>query len=267
MFDWFKGLFESKTVVNDPLWDVMEKMDPLLSYERFQALDLTEGQRPLVKGLIDGTVKPAEVDGVREWAEQHGESDDGIDALVFALQHVLEGHEVTYLFEDQVPVPTARFPDFVDEDWLTVLFSDRENHLQITSLKESVSLNHISNYTLEALELSQLRRRITARAHTTQGAASSSTTDPPSVVKKREQSITVERKANSDGHLYETLGAAEIASALNQAGFNVTSDEVCLESPLDKLGLYKVPVRLGPNADSKMYVWVVPSIEPEESGS
>ncbi len=267
MFDRFKKLFGAKPLVNHSLWEVMEEMDPLLSYDRFQALELTERQRPMVRGLIDGTVKPAEFDAVREWQEQYGEDDDGIDALVFALQHVLDGTEVTYLFEYQAPVPVARFPNLRDKAALTVLFNDRESHLQITSLEDFVSANNITDYTLEALDLSQLRGRNGGHTNPGQGAASSSTTDPPSAAKVRKQSITIERKANSEGHLYEAVGVADIVSALNREGFDVTSDDVHLESPLEEHGLFKVPAQLEPNTDWKLFVWVVPSVECEESGA
>jgi len=263
IFDWFKKLFASETV-NDPLWETMERMDPLLSYERFQALELSEQQRPLVKGLIEGTIKPSEIDAVHERSEQHGEDVDGIDAIVFALQHVLEGPEVTYVFEDQVPVPAARFPMFVDESALAVVFNDRACHFQITSLEEFVSSNDINSYTLEALDIDQLHDRATGR---TRAVAAPSVTTRASVDRGGKQRITIERKADAEGRVYEPVGSAEIASALNQAGFNVTSDDVSLDRPIEKLGLYKVPVQFDEETNATLFVWVVPLVEPENSGS
>ena len=114
-FHWIRTLFTPNTVRN-PIWDTMEKMDPLLSFDRFLKLDLTEHQRPQVEGLIAGTLKPCDIDAVHQWATRHGEDVESIDALAFALQHILESDEVTYLFEDEVPFPVARFFDFVAEN-------------------------------------------------------------------------------------------------------------------------------------------------------
>ena len=223
-------------------------------------MKLTKRQRPLVCGLIDGTVTPGELDAVREWTEQHGENLDGIDALVFALHYALEGTEITYLFECQVPTPTARLPNYVDDSSLTVLFNDRENHLQIASLKEFLSANNISDYVLESLSPSQLRNRVISRLERYQGIDASSTTDEPSL------SITIERSANADEQLRQAVGAAEIVSALNTEGFNVTCEDVCLESPFEKLGLHHVSVQLEPDTSVRVFVWVVPSVELEEGG-
>jgi len=62
------------------------------------------------------------------------------------------------------------------------------------------------------------------------------------------------------------VGSADIASALNQAGFNVTSDDVSLDRPIEKLGLYKVPVQFDPATNSTLFVWVVPLVEPPIEG-
>jgi hypothetical protein len=264
MFDLFKRLFAS-TPPASGVWEAMEKMDPLLSFQRFQALKLTKQQRPLVQGLIDGTVKPDELDAVREWTEQHGEDPAGIHAVVFALQYALEGKATSYLFEYQVPAPTARFPNFVDDDSLAVIFNDRENHLQITSLKEFVSANGIGDYGLESLSPSQLRGRMQSRGQRYQGI-DPSTADQPSLYKGRRVSITIEKNANADDELREAVEAAEIASALNADGFNVALEDVCLESPLEKLGLYRVAVLLEPDTSVRVSVWVVPSVEPRPGG-
>ena len=56
------------------------------------------------------------------------------------------------------------------------------------------------------------------------------------------------------------IGAAEIAGALKQAEFNVTSDQIRLEGPLKELGLYTVKVHLHQELDADLKVWVVPSL-------
>ncbi len=73
------------------------------------------------------------------------------------------------------------------------------------------------------------------------------------------QSITIEANANDEGHLYGSVGAAEIVSALKQAGIHLTADQVRLEGVLKELGLYTVKVRLHQSVESELKVWVVPT--------
>ena len=54
------------------------------------------------------------------------------------------------------------------------------------------------------------------------------------------QSITIEANANDEGHLYGSVGAAEVANALKRANFHIAADQVRLKGPLKELGLYTV---------------------------
>jgi large subunit ribosomal protein L9 len=74
------------------------------------------------------------------------------------------------------------------------------------------------------------------------------------------QSITIEANANEEGHLYGSVNAGEITSALKAAGFHITSDQVRLEGPLKELGLYTVKIHLHQEIDAELKVWVVPTV-------
>jgi large subunit ribosomal protein L9 len=74
------------------------------------------------------------------------------------------------------------------------------------------------------------------------------------------QSITIEANANDEGHLYGSVGAGEITSALKQLDFQITADQIRLEGPLKELGLYSVKVQLHPEIHSELKVWVVPAV-------
>jgi large subunit ribosomal protein L9 len=77
------------------------------------------------------------------------------------------------------------------------------------------------------------------------------------------QSITIEANANDEGHLYGSVGASEIISALKTAHFNITSDQVRLEGPLKELGLYTVKIHLHADINAELKVWVVPTVVTE----
>jgi large subunit ribosomal protein L9 len=73
------------------------------------------------------------------------------------------------------------------------------------------------------------------------------------------QSINVEANATDEGHLYGSVGAAEISAALRQLGFSVVEGQVKLDGPLRELGLYTVKVQLHADIVTDLKVWVVPT--------
>jgi large subunit ribosomal protein L9 len=74
-----------------------------------------------------------------------------------------------------------------------------------------------------------------------------------------EQSITIEANANDEGHLYGSVGAAEIAAALKANDITISEDQVRLQGPLKELGLYTVKVHLHQEIECDLKVWVVPT--------
>jgi large subunit ribosomal protein L9 len=74
------------------------------------------------------------------------------------------------------------------------------------------------------------------------------------------QSITIEANANDEGHLYGSVGAAEIVKALKQTEITITADQVRLKGPLKELGLYTVAIHLGQEIEAELKVWVVPTV-------
>jgi large subunit ribosomal protein L9 len=74
------------------------------------------------------------------------------------------------------------------------------------------------------------------------------------------QSVTIEANANDEGHLYGSVGAAEIVAALKERNFTITPDQVRLEGPLKELGLYTVRIHVHQDIDADLKVWVVPTV-------
>ena len=77
------------------------------------------------------------------------------------------------------------------------------------------------------------------------------------------QSVTIEANANDEGHLYGSVGAAEIVAALKRNEITITADQVRLKGPLKELGLYTVNVHLGQDIEGELKVWVVPTVAEE----
>ena len=72
-------------------------------------------------------------------------------------------------------------------------------------------------------------------------------------------SVTIEANANDEGHLYGSVGAAEISRSLKQQDLSVAADQIILQGPLKEVGLYTVKVRLAAEVEGDLKVWVVPS--------
>jgi large subunit ribosomal protein L9 len=76
-------------------------------------------------------------------------------------------------------------------------------------------------------------------------------------------SVTIEANANEEGHLYGSVGPAEITAALKTHGVNISQDQVRLEGPLKELALYTVKIHLHQDVDAELKVWVVPTADQE----
>jgi large subunit ribosomal protein L9 len=70
-------------------------------------------------------------------------------------------------------------------------------------------------------------------------------------------SITIEGKANADGHLFGSVGALQIGSALREKGLRVEDKMIRLEAPLKEIGVFDVVVHLHADVDANIKVWVV----------
>jgi large subunit ribosomal protein L9 len=72
--------------------------------------------------------------------------------------------------------------------------------------------------------------------------------------------ITIEANANEEGHLYGSVGPAEISKALRGRNLPVDPEMVKLESPIKEAGaIYEVALSLGLEVETKVQVLVVKS--------
>jgi large subunit ribosomal protein L9 len=70
-------------------------------------------------------------------------------------------------------------------------------------------------------------------------------------------SCTIPCKVGEEDRLFGSVTARDLAETLRRDGFAVDKRNVLLEEPLKHLGVYTVPVRVGPNAEAKLKVWLV----------
>ncbi|MFI5379806.1 MAG: 50S ribosomal protein L9 [Tepidisphaerales bacterium] len=73
--------------------------------------------------------------------------------------------------------------------------------------------------------------------------------------------VTLERKANEQGHLFGSVSATDIAKAIQTQGHRVQADDVLLPGKLDHIDSYVVKVKFAEDLVTDIKVWVAPDAE------
>src|SRR5436305_10035511 len=73
--------------------------------------------------------------------------------------------------------------------------------------------------------------------------------------------VTLERRANEQGHLFGSVTATDIAKGLQSQGFNVNPDDVYLPGKIDRIEKYTVTVKLAEDLATDIKVWVAPDAD------
>jgi large subunit ribosomal protein L9 len=82
------------------------------------------------------------------------------------------------------------------------------------------------------------------------------------LLKKLEgKDVTLERKANDQGHLYGAVSATDIARQLQADGFNVEAEDVLLAGKLYQIYTYTVKIRFAEDLETDLKVYVAPDAE------
>lgn len=74
-------------------------------------------------------------------------------------------------------------------------------------------------------------------------------------------SVNIPARAGEGGHLFGSVGAAEIVKALAADGRKVEESWLRLERPIKEVGIYDVPVILNGETRATVKVWVVEAKE------
>jgi large subunit ribosomal protein L9 len=69
--------------------------------------------------------------------------------------------------------------------------------------------------------------------------------------------VSIEANADDQGHLYGSVGPAEISKALKGRNLNVEPDMVKVEGVFKECGLYEVQLNLGHDIETKVQIAVV----------
>jgi len=77
------------------------------------------------------------------------------------------------------------------------------------------------------------------------------------IAKLEKLQLTISEEAKEDEALFGSVTAASISAALAKENFEVKKEEILLVETIHKLGVYSVRVRLHPEVDGELKVWVV----------
>ncbi|MBC8373211.1 MAG: 50S ribosomal protein L9 [Phycisphaerae bacterium] len=97
-------------------------------------------------------------------------------------------------------------------------------------------------------ELAKMREELEAKA---------------AVVKGKE--ITISARANEEGHLYGSIGPAQIEAALASENIFIDAKYIELDHPIRQLDKYDVQIRFSPDIASTIHVWVLPSHDSDKA--
>ena len=73
--------------------------------------------------------------------------------------------------------------------------------------------------------------------------------------------VTLERRANEQGHLYGAVSATDISKSLQSQGYEVGADDIYLPGKLDQINNYTVRVKFAEELETEIKVWVAPDAD------
>lgn len=72
-----------------------------------------------------------------------------------------------------------------------------------------------------------------------------------------ETSVTIEGKANAEGHLFGSVTAHNVAAALREKDISIEERQVRLDQAIKEIGVFDVTVHLHADVEAVVKVWVV----------
>ncbi len=78
---------------------------------------------------------------------------------------------------------------------------------------------------------------------------------------------TIAANSSEEGHLYGSVTARDISKQLAEGGIDVDPKCILLDNPIKEMDTYKVKIRLHPDVECELKVWVVKSGEIQGASS
>ncbi|UCF20929.1 MAG: 50S ribosomal protein L9 [Gemmatimonadota bacterium] len=128
----------------------------------------------------------------------------------------------------------------------------------VVSVKSGYARNYLLPHGL-AYPATEQSRRLLDQERVAALAAEERDRDTARLLAERLEgaSITFSMLAAEEGKLYGSVGPRDIATRLSEEGYDVHARHVIITEPIKALGVYSVPVRLYPEVEAFVRVWVI----------
>lgn len=77
------------------------------------------------------------------------------------------------------------------------------------------------------------------------------------IAKMEDASVTITMKAGPEGKLFGSVSTLDIAAALAEQKLEVDRHKIVLKEPIKELGVYDLPIKLHPELQTQVKVWIV----------
>jgi large subunit ribosomal protein L9 len=75
--------------------------------------------------------------------------------------------------------------------------------------------------------------------------------------KLEEVSCTIVKKAGEDDKLFGSVTTQDVQESLKNEGIEIDKKKIVLEEPIKSLGVYKVSIKVHPEVNASVKIWVV----------
>ena len=128
----------------------------------------------------------------------------------------------------------------------------------IVSVKPGYARNYLMPQGLAYQATEENRRRLEQERSTALAAEARARENAQALAERLENvSVTFSMLAGDEGKLYGSVGPRNVADQLESEGYGVEPKHVLLHEPIKTLGVYSVPLRLHPDVETSIKVWVL----------
>ena len=127
----------------------------------------------------------------------------------------------------------------------------------VVKVKEGFARNYLIPRGLAFIATSANLKRLEEEARHKQSQADKVKKEAGELAKRLNGlSCTVSVEVNENEKPYGSITALEIAKALEVEGFKLDKHSILLEKPIEELGIFEVDIKLHPEVQSKIRLWV-----------